>query len=458
MQRLGAAAGLLIIGLMFSGVPGAPVAAARAQPSTPPTAAAGTSEIETQRLQLLQKMLAEPDNLDVAFAYAALSAKVGDHEAAISTLERMLIYAPGLPRVQLELGVLYYRIGAFDVAREYFQAAISGPEVPAEVRERVDVYLAGIDQAQDPAKFSASLIFGTRWQSNANAAPGGRAVTLNGLEFLLNDSAVSKSDFNAFVAGTAHVSYDLASQGDLLEADVLFYGARYAELSRLHTELMEVTFGPSFNLARFGWDDARMGVYGILGGVRLDETNYSGTVGAGVRFAWLPSIRSKIESKNEFRRRWYNDSITYSSVSDRNGYRLSSRLAYTYLLTGSVSLRSAVFGAMENTGTDYEDYYELGASVGLRKRFASPVKALERPWSVDLDGGYLGRWYDAPDPVINAAETQTDDELWVRTALTVPLAEDWAVMLSGEYRRAISNYPTDDYANGSVTASVMKKF
>jgi len=28
----------------------------------------------------------------------------------------MLIYAPNTPRLQLELGVLYYRIGAYDVA------------------------------------------------------------------------------------------------------------------------------------------------------------------------------------------------------------------------------------------------------------------------------------------------------------------------------------------------------
>ncbi|MDJ0933531.1 tetratricopeptide repeat protein [Breoghania sp.] len=114
-----------------------------------PGTKATAGEIETRRTQLLQAMLAAPDDLDIAFAYAALSARVDDHEAAIYTLERMLIYAPDLPRVQLELGVLYYRIGAFDVARQYFEAAISGPEVPREVRERVDVYLAGIDQAQD---------------------------------------------------------------------------------------------------------------------------------------------------------------------------------------------------------------------------------------------------------------------------------------------------------------------
>jgi Flp pilus assembly protein TadD len=56
---------------------------------------------------LLAKMLERPADLDIAFEYATVSVMVGDYEAAISTFERMLIFAPHLPRVKLELGVLY---------------------------------------------------------------------------------------------------------------------------------------------------------------------------------------------------------------------------------------------------------------------------------------------------------------------------------------------------------------
>ncbi|MBL6431066.1 MAG: hypothetical protein HPM95_06945 [Alphaproteobacteria bacterium] len=62
------------------------------------------------------------------------------------------------------------------------------------------------------------------------------------------------------------MSYDLGNQGDLLEADILFYGDRYLDTGRLNSEMAEITFGPSFNLARFDIDDARFGVYGIAGG------------------------------------------------------------------------------------------------------------------------------------------------------------------------------------------------
>ena len=49
---------------------------------------------EGRRQALLRLMLQDPSNLDTAFEYAALSSQVGDYEAAVSTLERMLIFAP----------------------------------------------------------------------------------------------------------------------------------------------------------------------------------------------------------------------------------------------------------------------------------------------------------------------------------------------------------------------------
>jgi Flp pilus assembly protein TadD len=92
-----------------------------------------TEETAARREALLKQMIARPNDLDLAFEYANLSSQAGDYEGAISTLERMLIYAPNRPRLQLELGVLYYKIGAYDVARNYFEQALANPKLPLEV-------------------------------------------------------------------------------------------------------------------------------------------------------------------------------------------------------------------------------------------------------------------------------------------------------------------------------------
>jgi cytochrome c-type biogenesis protein CcmH/NrfG len=60
------------------------------------------ASLEAQKETLFQQMFRDPANLDVTFAYADVSARLGDYEAAVSALERMLLFNPDLPRVQLE--------------------------------------------------------------------------------------------------------------------------------------------------------------------------------------------------------------------------------------------------------------------------------------------------------------------------------------------------------------------
>src|SRR6266851_1725529 len=72
------------------------------------------AQLEAKKAALFQEMLRNPANLDATFAYAEAAAKLGDNEAAVSALERMLLFNPSLPRVELELGTLYFRMGSFE--------------------------------------------------------------------------------------------------------------------------------------------------------------------------------------------------------------------------------------------------------------------------------------------------------------------------------------------------------
>src|SRR5579863_719029 len=101
--------------------------------------------IKHRRDELFQQVLANPGNLDVVFAYADICAQLGDNEGAVSALEQMLLFNPNLPRVDLELGALYFRMGSFEVAQTYFEKATAA-HPPPEVQERVDKDMALIDK------------------------------------------------------------------------------------------------------------------------------------------------------------------------------------------------------------------------------------------------------------------------------------------------------------------------
>jgi hypothetical protein len=403
------------------------------------------TELELRRQQLFQVMLTRPDDLDTAFEYAALSATAGDYEAAISTLERMLIFAPGLPRLQLELGVLYYRLGSYETSRSYFEAAISGPDVPPEVVEQVAPYLDAIARELNPVSKSAAAYFGIRWQSNANAAPGSRTIELGGLPFRLDEDAIRQPDFSIFGIATARMSYDLESQGDRLEAGFLGYTTFHFEQTQVDVQLAEVTFGPSFNLARFGIDNSRLGVYGIANGVFLGHSKYFGTLGVGARVASRLSPSTNLTVGGEFRHRWYDANPDRPTADDRTGPEYRGLVEVRHLFDAATAATLSGRVSRTDARVDFLDSWETGAAVSIERLFQALPGFAPYPWAVSLTGGYLHRRYDAPDPVIDPTQSQRDHEFWAAGALNVPLTTWAAIMPQIEYREVSSNYPTRDY-------------
>src|SRR6188508_2215009 len=125
----------------------APLAAPSAHAQATP-AADSKADLARQYDEAFQETLRKPADLDVLFRFAMLASQTGDLEGAISALERMLLINPDLPRVRLELGVLYYRLKSYEVARTYLEGVQKSANVPTEVRARADQFLAQIVSQQ----------------------------------------------------------------------------------------------------------------------------------------------------------------------------------------------------------------------------------------------------------------------------------------------------------------------
>jgi hypothetical protein len=441
----------------------ATAAAAQTNPSvapktaTAPQAGADLAKLQAQRSALFQRMLDKPDDLDAAFKYAALSAQVGDLEAAVSTLERMLIFAPGLPRLQLELGVLYYRLGAFETARTYFQAAISGPQVPDEVRLKVEEYLSGIATAEMDTRFSGQVRLGVRYQTNANRAPGlGTVLTSGGLT--IDPGSVGAEDGNVYGAGLFHLSYDLPSQGDSLEADLVVYGSKQFERDELDTALAELTFGPALDMGRIGLDNAVLGIYGIASGVFVDDHFYSAAGGVGTRFVIRPSARTSSLTAFEYRYRDYQESSSAPTANRRDGNEYRAYTNASYIVRPTLLLNAGGYVQRTESEFGYLAYVEAGISGGFSYAFASPFGGSFGPWTLSPTAGFVYREYDDPDPVIDPANAEIDHEAYVGASLLVPVAKSWSLLADTEYRDVSSNYGIRDYDNLSVSISVVKRF
>ncbi|HVW54571.1 MAG TPA: tetratricopeptide repeat protein [Rhizobiaceae bacterium] len=419
---------------------------------------AGLTALNAERAMLFQQMMRDPANLDLAFKYAELSSRAGDLEAAISTLERMLIFAPNVARLKLELGVLYFRLGSYKLARSYFDSALQMADVPQAVKAKIDLYRAAIEKKTETRSFSGSITFGSRYQTNANAGPQNDIVNLNGLDYILNKGALADPDTNGFVAARFHYRQLLPTQGDAFDVDLLTYGALYANHHEDNTGLAELTFGPDFSLGRFGISGADLALYGILGGVILDGRTYRQSAGAGLRLSRLFDAQDRGTFQFEYRFRDFSNSALRPTAADRTGDRFDLSGVLQHAFTNHFAVFGAVDAVRRTARQGFDSSWEIGASAGLSYSFDPLVPTLAGRWTATISAGALQRNFDTADPGINAAVAERDHEAFVRAGLTVPLAADWSVETVVDYRNVSSNYDIDAYHDTSVSLGITKRF
>jgi tetratricopeptide (TPR) repeat protein len=416
-------------------------------------------QLDARRQSILQQMIANPGDLDLALQYSELSAQAGDYEGAISTLERMLIYAPNTPRLQLELGILYYKIGSYDMARSYFATVLANPNVPPSIASQVRVYIQQVAVEADPPPFSGTWYTGIRWESDANSAPASQSITLNGIDFTLDDTAVAASDWSVLNVGTLHYSYDLKNQGDRIEFDALAYNASYFDLTDIDLTFIETTLGPSFNMKRWGMDKSRLFLYGIGDEVLLGNAQYFDAGGAGARILSFAAERSILDVRVETRFRNFNNTEIRPTSSLREGEQTRLGGSYSYLLAPGLVLIVEGYDQRENADADFYANWEIGGSAGIAWTFANPIRAEARfPWTLQAGAGGLNRTYDDPDPTINPNAREVDNTFWSRVALVLPVAETWAMIPQVEIRDQQSNYETAEFDDFAATLGLQKRF
>jgi len=458
-QALLAAGFASAVGVLATGY--ASAQSATASLNVPPQTGHGSvSEINARRGALFNEMLAQPANVELALEYAALSSQVGDLEGAISTLERMLIFAPDLPRLKLELGALYFRLGSYETARGYFDSVLKLPDVPPDMKDRANLYLGIINEKTETSSFHGSVALGVRYQTNANDGVNNDFVFLPGDFFprFIDPSARAKEDTNGFIIGQFHYRYMLPSQGDAFDVNLLTYGSLYSDLHRNDTLLGQLTFGPDFNLGRFNIPNADLSIYGILGGVALDGETYQGSIGAGAKFGKIFDAMNRGELRFEYRYLDYRDSDFRPDASDRTGNRYDVSGYFQHAFNDRFSIFGLVDAARHVAVADYRSFWEVGGSVGLSYAFDSPISALPGRWTTTVSGGILRRRFDEVDPDLFVSAKERDTETFVYGGLTVPLADKWALQTGISYRNVDSNLDIYSFDSVGVSIAVARMF
>jgi hypothetical protein len=440
-------------------------------PSAQELSASERAALLARKDALFDQMLRSPGNLDITFAYADVSAKLGDNEAAVSALERMLLFNPNLPRVQLELGALYFRMGSYELSRTYFARALAASP-PAEVRSRIETYLAEIERLSGPRRLSGYLFAGLQYQSNANLAPGSPLVHSPVGDVLLNSDFVKKADVNFFATGGILYSIDLGTQNrDTIEIAGTGFANHHGTVGRLDLGLVEATVGPRFNfpdplLPHISAISLKP--YAIANHVDLGGNKYFHTFGAGGEATAVVLGDVRVKSVFEFRNKNFTDApdrpLSRGLTGSDKLFSLFVAKPITYAPASELALE---FDFLEqDTRLAYYSNHTYAGSVAYRIRYDDPLGWLRFPWETTLFASRSSADYAAADPCCNTSgnplvfipAVRSDDRWRFGITQTFQVGETVAIVVQLQRDIVSSNLSLYGYTSNSFLIGPQLRF
>jgi tetratricopeptide (TPR) repeat protein len=400
-------------------------------------------------------MLKNPSDIDASFRFSALAAGLGYYEEAITALERLLVYNADLPRLKYELGVLYYRLGSYAVARNYLAQADSASDLPPEVKQQITGSLKNIDQLNAVNRVNGTLATGLRYQTNANASPSDPDVIAGGVAATLSNQFVKRSDWNAYVIGNLHDSYDLQLQDAMtLETDVQLYYAKQHELGAVDTGIAEVKSGPRFALELDDQAIATVEPYATASDVLLGGTQYFYAAGAGLELSRALTDQVTAVGVYEARIKRFTNSQAQPTATGMDSVvqSLSFDLRYQVLPRGEIDGSASL--AREDAHASFDSNDQLSLRLAYSETFDLPKALRLGPLVVTPALARIYTTYDKPDPAIDPTERRRTSEwrylLTVRAGIYEGLGADLQLM-----RQAVgASLPNFKYNNTSMTSGL----
>ena len=424
-------------------------------------AAVQKREQEGVRPVTFEEVLKDPDNVELNFDYARTLVAQGDLKGAASTLERMLLSYPELAQVRLFYAIVLYRLDSMDEAEREL-LTVSQLDMPDSLRQEIQGYLDRISFRKKRTRYSASLSFGSAYDSNRNAAPRSGQVLFVDIPIPVADASREHSDKALLSIGSFRVRHDLGYQ----EKHEVFGGLTIFRSDQLHLNeqnLQSYVFDGG-GTYRSDWVDVTINPTWTK--LRLADQSYYDSYGG--RFRLDKKVDQSFDVYSEYTGVYEKfRAITFSPSSvDRNGGRHDIRTGVTWTLLPTLQLNFEADYTRKNARQSYVAYDGYALSGNL---------------TYLMDGGQFLLFtatgerdnYDDPDQFVSA-RTRKDTIMRYRGTYGAPIGF-FAGLVAGpealpdfvaditftgalEWLDSASNLPNYDYSNLKAQVLLTKRW
>lgn len=397
---------------------------------------------------LFEAMQAAPGDPVKSFDFVQEAIKVGDLRGAISALERMLLHNPTLANIQLELGALYLRVGAADLASQYISQSLQSTEVPPWVRSRATGLLSQAKKASSRHAFSGSFLLGMTHDNNANAGPSSRLVKVFGDDWLLNEEDTGTADTSTeLIASLRHI-FDLNSQaGHQLESSLSAYQRKYRDYSDKDVISVNASVGPRFYFGAVLNPSWSLQPFVKGSQLKLDGEKYLETAGLGVniRKSFSTSLMADLTLQGEDQR--YSDSDDHPNSSNRSGKSSSIQTGISYIARPSTLISFSLIGSVRDSEKGFESLQSAGIRLSLTETYRAPFGLGRLPWRFTLGINSLQTDYKEADIAVDPDKKREETRNSVSLSNSFPLGKFGSLVLSTQYTDNDASLPNYDYYN-----------
>ena len=388
---------------------------------------------QQQKEEVFKQLFQDPTNLSLLFQYANLSILVGDLEGAIGVFEQMLIYDSELPRIRLELGVLYFRLGAYALANNYLKS-VKEFNPPPEVEARVDQFLEAIVSAEEPFQWQQNLSIGFKRTTNGNSGINADFIEIG--DFLLEVDEESKrlSDRSSLYNYSLSIDQDLNHpRGDNIQYFFSYGADRLSTFSQFDIQSNVLSVRRNFNLDEnffsfFNLEDPvfspNINLLRVI--LNREEILRSGRISL--------DYSGQLDDGSSMLFSYYRDEKIFKSGRQKNGRINGISFGQSYVWPGSQALygyKIMLENYRANAGYEFYDNY------GIEFSYSQPL--LDN-WQFSSKYSYQDKSHDEDYPLFGARHDQGET---LRFNLLKPMGACWSLnfgLIFNDSRSTINIY------------------
>ena len=367
--------------------------------------APGIPALDRQVDEAFRQVLKTPANHETGLQYARLLIAAGNYEGGVAALERLLLNADPQPAIRVELAVLYYRLGSYQMSESLLRQALDDARLASEQRTMAQTLLRDVSARNQPSQLTGVVMLGVRRQSNPSARSDAAQVYAAGSLTPLAEGVKPKADTDVQLTARLDHRYDLGWQNEAalvssLVGQITDYQSSTGRQLRANQEdpydlaFGELTTGVRFKPATIALPGLRVRPYLILAELAAQGHRYLSNRGLGLDADYQIDEKTLASATYEYRRTHYANRVDVPAAEQLSGpdnhlrLQLNREIAPGHLLSAELGLRH------HQTGRAYYDYNGQELRITYSTSYASPLSGVAGGyWSNALWAGAGQRKY-----------------------------------------------------------------